>query len=162
MAKRKQTQIGSFEIIENDYLLDQVHPILGKRLHTPLSEIVFENRLSISELLPSLKEHRIFGETVFPAGCLFEITFSAGREIFQNSTPTLENVLIHEALIFKETEGPKTLQIILSPEKSDSASFKLYSVAQNEQERQQNWKLHFSGSMFKHDKKSTKRQRILQ
>jgi amino acid adenylation domain-containing protein len=155
-GKRKQTQIGPCEIIKNDYLLGQVHPILGKRLHTPLSEIVFENRLSISELLPSLKEHRIFGEIVFPAGCLFEITLSAGREIFQNSTPTLENVLIHEALIFKETEGPKTLQIILSPEKSDSASFKLYSVAQNEQEQPQNWKLHFSGSMFKHDKKSTK------
>lgn len=133
------------------YFSDAVasHPLLGKRLCSPASAVTFENNIKLSDLLPSLKDHRIFGEILAPGGYLFEIALAAGKEILQTQTPALKNVMLHEALVFEETDlHPIKLQIIVSPD-TDKSSFEIYSTSEPKPIDRNHWRLHFSGTIEK-------------
>lgn len=124
------------------------HSLLGKRIYSPASAVTFENNLQISDLLPSLRDHRIFGEILAPGGYLFEIALAAGKEIFQTQAIALKNVMMHEALVFEETDHPVKLQAIVSPD-PDKSSFEIYSTSEPNPLHRNHWKLHFSGNFEK-------------
>ncbi len=125
------------------------HPLLGTVFFSPISGITFENKIRLSGLLPSLRNHRILGEIVAPAGYFFEIALAAGREIFGTHAVVLKNVLLHEALIFESTDHPIKLQTIITPGDPANFAFEIYSTPEAAPIDRSNWKMHFSGNIEK-------------
>ena len=121
-----------------------VHPLLGQRLRSALP--MFESRLN-SGSLPSLKDHRIYGEIVLPGGAFFEMVFAAGEELFQTNALVLENLIMQEALIIPEGNRPQTVQLILNPDYSGEAPFKIFSLVDSEEEQPLTWRLHVTGNI---------------
>lgn len=125
------------------------HPLLGTVFFSPISGMTFENKIRLSGLLPSLKNHRILGEIVAPAGYFFEIALAAGREIFKTHSVVLKNVLLHEALIFEPTDHPIKLQTIITQENPDNFVLEIHSTYEAAPIDRSHWKMHFSGNIEK-------------
>ena len=121
------------------------HPLLGRRLQTPLR--VFESQLSASAL-QYLNHHRIGGEIVFPAAGYLEIALAAAGECFPAGMFAVHDLIFHERLIIP-TELAKTVQSILTPENSDVTAIQIFSLEQEEEELPSSWKLHAAGRICK-------------
>ncbi len=130
-----------------DYHTDG-HHLLGQLFYGP-SGITHQNKISLSSLPPSLRDHRVFGEIVLPGGYFFEMALVAGKTQFQD-TPVLNNVMMHEALSIDAGESPITVQTILSQEKPGTFSCEIYSTPESKPIQPTHWKLHFSGILQRH------------
>lgn len=116
------------------------HPLLGSQLPSPLKTLQFETELT-AEGLPFLNDHRVFGMPILPGTGYIETAFSAGRQVFGDTTFVLEDLSIREALVMAEDE-PRTLQTVLTPQ-DEGYLFQLYSHADGDT----NWVLHAEGSL---------------
>ncbi|MBE9571659.1 MAG: SDR family NAD(P)-dependent oxidoreductase [Proteobacteria bacterium] len=122
------------------------HPLLGQRLHSPLTELQFESQLSI-DLLPFLKDHRIYDMVVVPGTVFIEMATAAAEEFFGTASIVLEVIVMHEALILSKGNASRTVQLILFPESSDKTSFKIFSIVEPEEEQPVTWRLHALGNI---------------
>jgi acyl transferase domain-containing protein/acyl carrier protein len=116
------------------------HPLLGQRLRAPLKEILFEAQLR-GDAPSFLIDHQVYGMVVVPAAAYVEMGLAAAATTFRSALPRLEELAIQEALILPE-EG-RTVQVVLTPEGTDRASFRIFSQAEAD-----DWKLHASGKVF--------------
>ncbi|OKH23568.1 polyketide synthase [Hydrococcus rivularis NIES-593] len=118
---------------------NQYHPLLGRRLRSPLKEIIFESQLAPDK--PAfLKDHRIFQQVILPGTAYLEMALAAGIAGLKSTKLVLENVTIQQALMLPEEEC-QTVQLILSQEDTGT-SFEIYSLISEDEE---SWKLHCSG-----------------
>ncbi|MCG8549562.1 MAG: SDR family NAD(P)-dependent oxidoreductase, partial [Desulfobacterales bacterium] len=124
------------------------HPLLGQLFYVP-SGITHQNRISLSSLPPSLRDHRIFEDIVLPGGYFFEMALSAGKKCLQQ-LPVLKNVMMHEALVIEPDDSPVTVQTILSQEKPGKFSCEIYSTPESKPMQPKHWKRHFSGTLERH------------
>ncbi len=115
------------------------HPLLGRRLPSPLATVTFQSEIS-TETLAILGDHRVFGTAILPATAFLEIALAAGRTFFPDSE--LDDVVIHEALVALD-EGIITVQTILTPDAS-GVSFRIYSQV----EGADRWATHVSGRII--------------
>src|SRR5581483_859713 len=90
------------------------HPLLGRRLHSPLKDVVFERRISEASA-PFLTDHRVFGTAVFPATASLEMALAAASEVIGRGSCTLEQLSIAEPLMLR-TDGEDILQTVFTPE----------------------------------------------
>jgi acyl transferase domain-containing protein len=120
-----------------------VHPLLGQRL--PAAIPIFESCLNLNSL-SYFKEHRFYGNIMASGAVFFEMAIAAGREVFGPNS-YIEEVTIFEPLIFEKEDGLKNVQVILIPEDSGTASFKIFSLIKIEKEQNTTWKLHVSGKI---------------
>ena len=127
---------------KNDHEL--IHPLLGRRLRSPLFEdIVYENRLKIEEL-PYLKDHRIFGTAVLPATAYIEMGMAAAKDAFGPGPHRLEEMVIGEALVLPDEQN-RIVQTILKPVESGLAPIEFYSLS--EDQTRNAWRLHAAGGV---------------
>jgi phthiocerol/phenolphthiocerol synthesis type-I polyketide synthase C len=127
----------------------KIHPLLGQRLNSALKEVQFESQ--ISQRMPVfLGHHRIFQTPILPATTYIEMALAAGSAIFKSDHLVIEQVVIQQALILPENEE-KTIQVILTPEGTRSASFQIFSLVTNEENEEPPWTLHVSGKVFVED-----------
>jgi acyl transferase domain-containing protein/protein-L-isoaspartate O-methyltransferase len=119
-----------------------LHPLLGRRLRSPvLSEHVFESQVN-AQWPPYLDHHRLYGMSVLPSPAYIEMALSAAKEIFGEGARAVENLTIHEALLLPEaSQGARTVQLILTPDGENKATFKAFSFA----ETGETWKQHATG-----------------
>ncbi|MFC1975071.1 type I polyketide synthase [Chloroflexota bacterium] len=125
----------------------KLHPLLGKRLRSPaMQEIVFESQVS-QEIQGYITDHRVFGTVVLPAAAYLEMAIAAAEETYGQGNYALEDVVIQEALIIPENEI-RTVQLILTPQESDTASFKIFSVSEDEKHSNHStWTIHVTGKL---------------
>jgi acyl transferase domain-containing protein len=116
---------------------DQLHPLLGTRLRSPLKAIQFENHVS-TETLAFLNDHRIYGTALLPATGFIETATAAGQVVYGSSH--LQDVVIHDALLVGD-EG-RTIQIVVTPVEEQAATFEFFSQDSNDE-----WQLHASGTL---------------
>jgi acyl transferase domain-containing protein/NADPH:quinone reductase-like Zn-dependent oxidoreductase len=76
---------------------------------------------------PDLGDHRVKGMAVLPAAAYLQITLTAYKEIFGHEAHALERVTFKEALMIPESDM-LTAQLVISPDRPGSASFKFYSL----------------------------------
>jgi myxalamid-type polyketide synthase MxaB len=112
----------------------QEHPLLGQRLPSALKQALFVSQLS-PDSPPYLADHRVFGTAILPAAAYMEIALAAGSAYFKAETLLLEDMLIQQALILPDKvptghEKEQTVQLILTPEGSQLASFQIFSLTQ--------------------------------
>jgi myxalamid-type polyketide synthase MxaB len=78
-----------------------LHPLLGSRLSTVLSNTLFEVRLSAQS--PSyLADHQVQGSPVTPAAAYIEQGLAAAEQLFGAGQHGLENLVIQQAMFFPE------------------------------------------------------------
>jgi acyl transferase domain-containing protein/NADPH:quinone reductase-like Zn-dependent oxidoreductase/acyl carrier protein len=118
-----------------------VHPLLGRRLRSPLKDVRFEAEFS-ADSFSFLNDHRIFGMAVLPATAYIEMALAAAREVF--STGAIEDLEIQEALVVAD-DSSRAVQMILTPQGRDEYSFQLFSAAESTDD----WKTHAAGTIVK-------------
>jgi myxalamid-type polyketide synthase MxaE and MxaD len=132
------------------YAHPATHPLLGGRLRAPLP--TFEVVLSV-DALPYLGEHRFHDLIILPTTALVEMAWAAAGEALGNGPHILTDLSIREALILPDNGeqtgsqsgiGEITLQVVLTPEGSDSAAFQVFS---QKDETGLEWTLHATGAV---------------
>ena len=107
----------------------KVHPLLGQQLDLAgTEEIRFQSQ--INENSPAwLKDHRVFEEAIFPLTAYLEMALAAGKATCQSNQLILEDIFIEQALPLSSGDNEwDTLQLVLTPEKSDVYSFEIFSL----------------------------------
>ncbi|MDJ0620297.1 MAG: SDR family NAD(P)-dependent oxidoreductase [Calothrix sp. MO_192.B10] len=107
----------------------KVHPLLGQQLDLAgTEEIRFQSQ--INENSPVwLKDHQVFEDAIFPLTAYLEMALAAGGATCQSNQLVLENVFIEQALPLSSGENEwDTLQLVLTPEKTDVYSFEIFSL----------------------------------
>ncbi len=118
------------------------YPLLGQRLSSPLADKVFVSRWGLGSL-PLLEDHRVHGALLAPAACFLGAALSAAAERFGTKVCNLEEVTFRAPLILEGTAA-RSVQMILTPEKSGSLAWALHSEAADAGSDDP-WTLHASG-----------------
>jgi acyl transferase domain-containing protein/acyl carrier protein len=121
-----------------------LHPLLGQRLRSPFKETLFESELSI-DLQPFLVGHQVYGMVVLPGAAYLEIALAAGAAALGSGSYILKEVMIQEALILPE-DASRIVQLILTPEGAGQASFRVLSLAADEDDTT-SWTQHATGTI---------------
>lgn len=116
------------------------HPLLGWHIRSFLKDTLFENHLS-SEKPAFLVDHQIYESVVVPGTAFMETALAAATTAFTGDTHRLENVTIKEPLILPE-EGEKTIQVVITPEGIEQATFQLVSLT-----GENDWHVHATGTI---------------
>jgi len=124
----------------------KLHPLLGKRVelaHLP-ENYVWENKLD-KRNLPYLADH-VFQETVvLPGTAYIEMALAASTEAFGNSPCFFADVGFRSPM-FLSGESARMVQLVLSPNSEEGASFHIYSRA-GEDASEAAWALHALGRL---------------
>lgn len=124
------------------------HPLLGRH-----SELAYPSGCHIWEAeldrirLAYLDDHQIEGSTVLPASVYVEMIHEAVVEAFGASPQALKDLELTKALFLPEYGSP-TIQVILTPDGDDEASFKIYSRGGKPGLPGEGWTLHASGRVI--------------
>lgn len=119
-----------------------VHPLLGYRLRSALKAIQFENHFA-PETFSFLNDHRIYGAALLPATGYVELAMAAAKALFGEGTHSLEDFVIHDALVVNDGET-RTAQFIVNPDGVGRYTFEYFTQGENETD----WKLHASGTLI--------------
>ncbi len=117
------------------------HPLLGDRLDSPLP--TFESEVSLTSL-PFLEDWQHDGMVVVPATVILEMVLAAAAEVFGAGLPLVEDVRVHEPLVFPGGES-RVVQVILTPDDSGGAWFRLFSAKRPAGGELGVWRLHATG-----------------
>ncbi|MDJ0517579.1 MAG: beta-ketoacyl synthase N-terminal-like domain-containing protein [Trichodesmium sp. MO_231.B1] len=107
------------------------HPLLGKRIYSPLPETQIESQF-ILDKLPLVSDHRIGGMPLVNFVVYLEMVVAAVKEVFGKLSYHFEDVSVAQALIMPESET-RTVQLILerascSLAEENKVSFKIFSL----------------------------------
>jgi len=125
-------------------LPSESHPLLGHRLRSALQETLFEIQLS-PESPSYLRHHQVHGKVVLPGAAYLEMARAGATEAYGAPAQLLE-VVMQEPLVLPGGE-PRTLQLILSEERSGAASFRIFSLDGDRDSKSPSWTLHVTGKI---------------
>lgn len=123
------------------YKLNVLHPLLGQIQTRPDGEIDFIGQLHLSTL-PYLKDHQVFGYTIYPGAGYIEILLAAAKYGLDQEFITLKNISFEAALSFLKGK-PIDTQVLMVPN-SDGYDISIYS--QNADSL--SWQCHARGSVI--------------
>lgn len=122
-----------------------LHPLLDRRVRSPLIDgHVFEAEIS-AHWPEYLTDHRFFGTPLYPATAHLEMALAAGEQAYGPGSHVIEEVSIQEALALPD-EAQRTVQAALTPLDGESASFRIFSAGESQDD---SWKLHTTGVIRK-------------
>jgi myxalamid-type polyketide synthase MxaE and MxaD len=120
------------------------HPMLGERMNLANSPSTFVWQTFFDdEMLILLQDHKIENDIVFPAAGYIEMALQVAKEINLNQTHELSDFVIKESMIL-QTGKPRSIQVILSPEKDGNFKLNVYSQPAMEE----HWILHASANFI--------------
>jgi acyl transferase domain-containing protein len=121
------------------------HPLLGRRISSPLKEIQFASMLD-ARCPEFLADHRVFGVVLLPAAACVEMALAAGAAVLRKEPLMLEEVAFQKAVLLTETEG-SNVQMVLTPEPTGEFSFRLYTLRASPESDEPKAMLHASGKL---------------
>ncbi|WP_129674290.1 type I polyketide synthase [Candidatus Chloroploca sp. Khr17] len=123
-------------------MAEQIHPLLDRRLRSPvLAAQVFELALSL-ERLPLLDGHRVYGTPVFPATAYIEQVLAAVEHAFGPGYAIAE-MLVQRPLALTD-EMTRTVQVVLR-DAEQGVKFEVVSQGATDEP----WLTHASGSLLR-------------
>ncbi len=153
--QRQRYWINKTQKSSNTILYAQLsHPLLDKRLYSPLSETQIESQFVLDKL-PLVSDHRINGMPLVNFVLYLEMVVAAVKEVFGKLSYHFEDVSVAQALIMPESET-RTVQLILSPEIEGKVSFKIFSLPNDDDMTA--WILHASGKICFDDRPLVERK----
>jgi acyl transferase domain-containing protein len=97
---------------------DDGHPLLGRRLETAGSEIIFEAEWGLDSV-PVFFEHNVFGRAVVPIAAFMELGRAAAEAVLETSEVAVESISVIAPVVL-ERSAAKRVQIVLEPERDGS------------------------------------------
>ena len=97
-----------------------------------------------------MHDHRVFGTVVLPATAYLEMALAAGAEVVGSDRLVLEDVVIEQALVLPD-DGHHQLQLVLTPEISETYSFQIFSRSDARSVTKCAWRRHATGRLFAAD-----------
>ena len=124
---------------------ERVHPLLDKKISSPLlRETLFESLFS-AEAMPFLNDHRIFDEVVVSAASHLSLLLGAAELTFGDKGCILEDVLFLQVLSIPQDES-RTIQVAVTPDKSATA-FKVISFESESSGEDDDYTIHVTGNI---------------
>lgn len=118
------------------------HPLLGRRLRSPLPQAQFESRLTADD--PAfIRDHVVTGTVVLPGTASLEMALAAARTLFGPGAHAVEDLVLREAMMFDDA-GARIVQTIVEPVQGGAAEFRIQSTAEG---GEGDWTLHFQGRL---------------
>jgi len=127
-----------------------IHPLLGRRLRTAGSEVLFEAELRPGE--PAfLDDHRVHGRAVFPAAGLCELAFAAAAAAgcWPGAACALAELAVEAPLLLAE-DAATTVQVVLRPGEA-AAAFEVHAWARPAAGGEPCWVRHAAGRLERVD-----------
>ncbi len=115
------------------------HPLLGRRLPSPLPQAQFEAWLS-ADSPAFIGDHRAGGVVLLPGMASVELGLAAARALFGKAPHAVEQLELREAMIF-ENDADRRVQTIVEARQGDTAVFRVQSTAGDAG----TWTLHAEG-----------------
>jgi acyl transferase domain-containing protein/surfactin synthase thioesterase subunit/acyl carrier protein len=112
--------------------VEQVHPLVGKRINSAAKEVRYEARYSVRHA-GYLSDHRVRGTVVLPTTAELEAAMVVGRMHFGTPLVSFDDAMHHEAMSFANGED-RIVQLVVTPLQSGRASFSLASAATEDPE----------------------------
>jgi acyl transferase domain-containing protein len=126
------------------WIEDQVsrpkHPLLGRRLDSPLPQVQFESRIG-TDAPEFLADHRFLENALFPATAYVEMALAAAAQIFGDTACRLDRLEIEEMLELPENQT-RLVQLVLN-RLEERTTFQIFS--RQDRQENQNWKRHATG-----------------
>jgi acyl transferase domain-containing protein/NADPH:quinone reductase-like Zn-dependent oxidoreductase/nucleoside-diphosphate-sugar epimerase/acyl carrier protein len=119
------------------------HPLLGRRVRSPLPELQFEAELATAAL-PFVADHRVGEASIMPATGWLELGLAAAAQAFGPGRHGLEDVVLAEPLALAEGEV-RVLQTIVRSEGAGRARLE----AQGLDEESGEWRLHATATLVR-------------
>jgi acyl transferase domain-containing protein len=104
------------------------HPLLGRRLRSPLPVVQFETELSVARL-PLVRDHRIHGLPWVNFVIYLEMGLAAAARELGGGPLTLEEVAVRQGLVLP-AEGGRTVQLVLDPPDGDTVAWRVFSLGE--------------------------------
>ncbi|MBI5563328.1 MAG: SDR family NAD(P)-dependent oxidoreductase [Chloroflexi bacterium] len=115
-----------------------LHPLLGRRLRSALSDVQFESELGTATST-LLNDHRVFETALLPATAYLEAFTAAMQNVLTTDACWLEDVTIHAGLVVPEG-ATRITQVIVKPDGLGAVSMQFFSSGDAET----GWQLHAS------------------
>ena len=120
---------------------EEVHPLLGARVSSPLEQVQFEAEVTV-DTLPYLQDHRIAGAVVVPATAFVEMGLQAACTVSAGDGHELVDLFIREALLIEDHGESTVVQSILDPDPAaQDLAFRVTSRHDDE------WKTHVTARL---------------
>jgi acyl transferase domain-containing protein/surfactin synthase thioesterase subunit/acyl carrier protein len=124
--------------------IEQLHPLVGRRLSSTAEEVRYETRYGVQHAT-YFDHHRVLGTVVLPTTAELEAATVVGRIHFGTRAVSFDDAMHHQAMSFSNGED-LIVRVLVTPLKSDRASFKLVSAAT---EGSEVWHTHMTGTLRK-------------
>ena len=129
------------EVVTSGRSGPRLHPLIHQKIENASKSIIFESTLSANN--PAyLNDHRVFGETVFPASAFFEMATVAANLVFDHDEVALKHVTIGRALVL--SDEPVKVQVIATPNE-DHFDFEIFSRSAGDTDGE--WIQHAEGTL---------------
>jgi len=123
---------------------ERLHPLVGTRINFSAKEACYEARYGVRHA-GFFSDHRVAGTIVVPTTAELEAATVVGRMHFGTSRVSFDNAMHHQAMSFANGED-RTVRVLVTPLKSDRASFKLISADPDDSKV---WHTHMTGTLRK-------------
>jgi polyketide synthase PksN len=108
--------------------MNAVHPLLGEMHSNPNQDIFFMGEMQLTNL-PYLKDHQVFGYTIFPGAGHMELMLAAGVNSLGKQTIQLSNVSFESPLSFPRGKPVPTQILMVETEKGYEVN--IYSMKES-------------------------------
>ncbi len=116
----------------------EAHPLLGEFIPLPSEEKLFRNDIDL-DLLPYLKDHKVFDSILLPGAVFTELMQAAGAKFFQDKTFSINNLMIEQPLLLDMKKA--TPIELFATHKEEGYTASIYSIDE------QAWILHATGEL---------------
>ena len=123
--------------------IEQFHPLVGRPVRATAEDLGYEARYGVQHA-SYLADHRVAGTVILPTTAELEAATVVGRMYFGTPRVSFDDAMHHQAMPFADGEN-RIVRVLLTPLKSDRASFRLVSAAENSDV----WVTHMTGTLRK-------------
>jgi acyl transferase domain-containing protein/surfactin synthase thioesterase subunit/acyl carrier protein len=144
--KRHWIEEDKIDVERARNVVEPAHQLVGKRINLDSKEICYETRYGVQHI-GYFSDHRVAGTMVLPTTVELEAATIVGRTHFGTEAVSFDDAIHHEAMVFTNGED-RTVRVLVTPLKSDRASFKLVSTGAEDSGA---WRNHMTGSLRRSD-----------
>jgi acyl transferase domain-containing protein/surfactin synthase thioesterase subunit/acyl carrier protein len=144
--KRYWIEEDKIDVEQARNVVERLHPLVGTRISSNSKDVRYEARYGVQHT-GYFSDHRVAGTMVLPTTAELEAATIVGRMHFGTPGVSFDDAMHHEAMSFTNGED-RIVRMMVTPLKSDRASFKLVSAGAEDSEV---WHTHMTGSLRRSD-----------
>ena len=125
------------------------HPILGTRLRSAASQVIFDSRVS-ADTPAFVRQHRVQDHLVMPATAYLDTLLCAARELLGTDRVCVENVTVQEAMLLDDDGASRRVQLVCEPPRDGLLAVTLSSAPDDDDpgvEDADSWVGHVTASL---------------